>query len=290
MQFLHLKGRLSRLSNCETHALDEIEHLNEADDPRLNDYRNLRWNRKPDARTLDFIVEGRYCVERLLQSDHEVHSILVTKGKRSDILEHAKKTIPVYSLPLSEIRKLVGFDFHRGIMACAKRPALNPMPSFDHKQRKAAITIAMIGISERENVGSIMRTSAALGVQRILLGPNTADPFARRTIRVSMGAVFRLKLYDLSDPVSQLPSLAEQHGLRTIVTTLAEDATPLRDFRLAQHSGILIAGNEAEGVAEEIQKVATDRVIIPMQLGTNSLNVAVATAICLHELTHQLGH
>jgi tRNA G18 (ribose-2'-O)-methylase SpoU len=71
---------------------------------------------------------------------------------------------------------------------------------------------------------------------------------------------------------------------------LAEDATPLRDFRLAQHSGILIAGNEAEGVAEEIQKVATDRVIIPMHQGTNSLNVAVATAICLHELTHQRGH
>ena len=272
------------------HALYEIEQLNEADDPRLSDYRDLRWNRKADAKTRDFIVEGRYCVERLLQSDYAVHSILVTEGKRSEFLERVNKTVPVYSLPLSEIRKLVGFDFHRGIMACAKRPALNSITSFVHEQSNPSITIAMIGISERENAGSIMRTSAALGVQRILLGPNTADPFARRTIRVSMGSVFRLKLYDLCDPASQLPSLAKQHGLRTIVTTLAEDATPLRDFRLAQHSGILIAGNEAEGVAEEIQKVATDRVIIPMHQGTNSLNVAVATAICLHELTHQRGH
>ena len=108
---------------------------------------------------------------------------------------------------------------------------------------------------------------AALGVERILLGPHTADPFARRTIRVSMGTVFRLKLYDLSDPVTQLPDLVERHDLRTIVTTLDQNATPLRDYRLTRQSGILIAGNEAEGVAEEIQKAATDRVIIPMSLG-----------------------
>lgn len=290
MQFFYLNGRRPRLSNHETRFLYEIEQLKEAEDPRLNDYRNLRWNRNPDAMTRDFIVEGRYCVERLLQSDYDVHSVLVMEGKQNEILEHVNKGVPIYSLPPSEIRKLVGFDFHRGIMACAKRPALRPLPAFAHEQSKPAISIAMIGISERENAGSIMRTSAALGVQRILLGPNTADPYARRTIRVSMGAVFRLKLYDLSDPASQLPRLAEQHGLQTIVTTLSEDATPLRDFRLAQHSGILIAGNEAEGIAEEIQKVATDRVIIPMHQGTNSLNVAVATAICLHELIHQLGH
>jgi len=274
---------------CETRVLHDLEPLTNADDPRLESYRNPRWNRQPDATTWDFIVEGRYCVERLLQSDYKVHSVIVAEGKSVEILKSLNRSVPVYSLPPAEIRKLVGFDFHRGFMACAKRPAFKSMAEFEQEMIRPEISIALLGLCERENVGSIMRTAAALGVERILLGPNTADPFARRTIRVSMGTVFRLKLYDLSDPVAQLPDLADHHDLRTIVTTLDQRATPLRDFRLVRQSGILIAGNEAEGVAEEIQKVATDRVIIPMSLGTNSLNVAVATAICLHELSNQLN-
>ncbi|MAI71549.1 MAG: rRNA methyltransferase [Rhodopirellula sp.] len=268
--------------------MHDIEQLKNADDPRLKSYRNQRWNRQPDTKTRDFIVEGRYCVERLLQSDYDVQSVLVTEGKSLEALKHHTKVMPVYSLSSAEIRKLVGFDFHRGIMACAKRRAFKSMTTFEQEIIRPEISIALLGLRERENVGSIMRTAAALGVERILLGPHTADPFARRTIRVSMGTVFRLKLYDLSDPVTQLPNLVARHDLRTIVTTLAQHATPLHDYRLTGQSGILIAGSEAEGVAEEIQQAATDRVIIPMSLGTNSLNVAVATAICLHELRNQL--
>lgn len=267
--------------------MDEIVTLHEAADPRLENYRNLRWNRNPDTKTHDFIVEGRYCVERLLRSNLTVHSVLLTEGRAQMIHEHVPAMVPVYSLPLPEMQKLVGFDFHRGVMACASRPPLHEFTSFKLEDGRSELAIAMLGISERENVGSIMRTSAALGVEHIFIGPQTADPYARRTIRVSMGSVFSLKLYELSDPSSQLQTLANQHQLRTIVSTLATDATPLRDFRLARQSGILIAGNEAKGVAKEIQKIATDRVTIPMQMGTDSLNVAIATAICLHELTQQ---
>lgn len=270
--------------------MHDIEQLKNADDPRLESYRNSRWNRQPDATTRDFIVEGRYCVERLLQSDYDVQSVLITEGKPFEILAHHDNVLPVYSLPPAEIRKLVGFDFHRGIMACAKRPALRSMAAFEREHIGPEIMVALLGLCERENVGSIMRTATALGVKRILLGPKTADPFARRTVRVSMGTVFRLKLYDLSDPSSQLADLAKRQDVHTIATTLDQTATPLRDFRLRRQSVILIAGNEAEGIAEEIQKVATDLVIIPMSQGTNSLNVAVASAICLHELCNQLKH
>ncbi len=290
MQTFHPTDLRFWIPYCEIRIVHETEPLTNADDPRLKSYRNSRWNRHPNAKTHDFIVEGRYCVERLLQSDYDVHSVLVAEGKSVEIPESLDRVVPVYSLPPAEICKLVGFDFHRGVMACAKRPALKPMAAFDQNVARPEITIALLGLCERENVGSIMRTAAALGVERILMSPNTADPFARRTIRVSMGAVFRLKLYDLSDPEGQLPDLVNRHHLRTIVTTLDHSATPLREFRLARQSGILIAGNEAEGVAEEIEQVATDRVIIPMCLGTNSLNVAVATAICLHELSNQLNH
>jgi len=269
-------------------VFNEILRLELATDPKLKNYRNLRWNRKPGPENQHFIAEGRYCVERLLQSRHRVHSVLVTEGKAAEALIWTDGKTPVYSLPSEEMRKLVGFDFHRGVMACGERPALNPCTTLDLGHQKQELAIAIIGVTERENVGSIMRTSAGLGIHRILLGPNTADPFARRTIRVSMGTVFRLQLYDLNSPVSQLAEFTRNDRVRTIVSTLADQATPLRDFRLDQHSGILVIGSEADGVATEIQKAATDRITIPMKLGTNSLNVSIATAICLHELIHQI--
>ena len=269
-------------------VLNEILKLKQATDPKLKNYQDLRWNRKPAPETQHFITEGRYCVQRLLQSQHRVHSVLVTEGKAAEALTWADGETPVYSLPSEEIRKLVGFDFHRGVMACGERPALSPSAALDLGHCKQELIVAIIGVSERENVGSIMRTAAAMGIQRILLGPNTADPFARRTIRVSMGTVFRLQLYDLSSPLSQLTEFTRDDRVKTIVSTLAEQATPLRDFRLGRHSGILVIGNEADGVAEEIQQAATDRITIPMKLGTNSLNVSVATAICLHELINQI--
>ena len=269
-------------------VFNEILRLELATDPKLKNYQNLRWNHKPAPETQHFITEGRYCVERLLQSHHRVHSVLVTEGKAAEALIWADGKTPVYSLPPEEIRKLVGFDFHRGVMACGERPALSPCTALDLGHSKQELAIAIIGVTERENVGSIMRTAAGMGIQRILLGPNTADPFARRTIRVSMGTVFRLQLYDLSSPVSQLAEFTRNDHVRTIVSTLADHATPLRDFRLGRHSGVLVIGSEADGVAKEIQQVATDRITIPMKRGTNSLNVSIATAICLHELIHQI--
>ncbi len=269
-------------------VLHEILKLQGATDPKLQNYQNLRWNRKPAPGVQHFITEGRYCVQRLLQSHHRVHSVLVTDGKATEVLDWVNEKTPVYSLPSEEMKKLVGYDFHRGVMACGERPALSPSSALDLGNSKQELAIAIIGVTERENVGSILRTAAAMGIQRILLGPNTADPFARRTIRVSMGTVFRLQLYDLSSPLSQLAEFTRHDRVRTIISTLAKNATPLRDIRLGRYSGILVVGSEAEGVAEEIQQAATDRITIPMKLGTNSLNVSVATAICLHELINQI--
>jgi tRNA G18 (ribose-2'-O)-methylase SpoU len=142
----------------------------------------------------------------------------------------------------------------------------------------------MLGINQRENLGSMMRTAAALGIENLLIGPRTADPFSRRTIRVSMATVLKQQLYELDQPADQLARLQRTRDVRTIITTLDAGATPLDKFEPDDRKMVLVVGNEAEGVDHATQAIATDRVTIPMQLGTDSLNVAVAAAIIMYQL------
>jgi tRNA G18 (ribose-2'-O)-methylase SpoU len=90
--------------------------------------------------------------------------------------------------------------------------------------------------------------------------------------------------FRFSDPIKQLQQLAESAQVRTIASTLA-GSTPIGQFARDDRPMILMVGNEAQGIDAEIQSLATDRVRIPMQLGTDSLNVSVAAAILMYELT-----
>ena len=102
-----------------------------------------------------------------------------------------------------------------------------------------------------------------------------------------MASVFKQKLYDLSEPEAQLRQLETTKGLRTVVTTLDPSATPLSEFAMDQRDVVLVVGNEADGVDPSIQAAASDRVTIPMRMGTDSLNVAVAAAVFMHQIAEK---
>ena len=258
--------------------------VDDIDDPRLAAYVDLR-HAKAGQRRATFIAEGRLVVRRLIASRYAVASILVQRGNEAEFAAEVQGDVPIYSLSPSAIRDLLGFDFHRGVMACGVR---QPAISMDDFVADAAgnIILAALGISEAENLGSMLRSAAAFGVDQVLLGPRTIDPFARRTIRVSMATALKHHFYDLSDPAAQLEALA-RGGVRTVATTLDQDATPLNRFRRDDRPTVLMLGNEAAGLDVSVQAAATDRVRIPMQLGTDSLNVAVAAAVFLYELTQR---
>lgn len=283
---------------AEISRLTSVTRLDSPTDPRLAPYANLHAKASRVANAIDeatptklslqaeyFVVEGRWCVDRLLQSDHHVESLLVQEGKDlGSITKSLSPETPVYTLPADRIRELVGFDFHRGMMACGIRPRPMDAERSIKPIERAKLALAVLGVTEHENLGSILRSASALGIQNVLIGAGTIDPYARRTIRVSMGTVFGLTLYRLDRPRDQLLSLRKA-GIRTLVTTLATEATPLSEFQASREPAVLIVGNEAFGVAPEIQSLATDRVTIPMKLGTDSLNVSVAAAICMYELS-----
>lgn len=260
-----------------------VIHLRDAADARVSRFANLRHpTAKVDEDT--FVVEGRFCLQRLLASSLDAGSILVERGKESEVANWHHRSIPVYTLPPDEIRRLVGFDFHRGMLGCGTRPKLHRLDELRFQPGHPPIALAVLGVDHQENLGSMMRTAAALGIGHLLIGPATADPYSRRTIRVSMATVFGLRLYELDRPASQLSELHRLRNIRTIATTLDRDATSLDQMRVDPCETVLIVGNESKGIDDSVQQIATDRVTLPMKLGTDSLNVSIAATIFMYEL------
>lgn len=266
-----------------------VHRIDDIGDPRLTPYRNLRGTAGPQG---CFIAEGRMPVRRLIRSKHSVSSVLVPRGVEGEFQCEVPDGTPIYSLPSPRLKELVGFDFHRGVIACGIRPKLPPSDQLrfdsDDGTEKAAglpLALSLIGVAELENVGSILRSAAAMGVRHVLMGPGTADPFARRVIRVSMANVFSLNLYTLTDPAAEIECLAARLNMRTVAATLSSDACHLEDFVPDDRPMMLMVGNEAVGLPAESVAAATEQVTIPMELGTDSLNVAVATAIFLYRMT-----
>jgi tRNA G18 (ribose-2'-O)-methylase SpoU len=272
--------------HVRTRFVPQIIEIDDATDDRLKCYANLHSSAIRLADSSSFIAEGRWCVQRLLESNHAILSVLAERGKETELSSLLADETPLYSLPSDQIRQLVGFDFHRGVLACGRRPTVKDVNELRFRAGAPPVALAALGGSEHENLGSMIRTATALGIEHLLVGPKTVDPFHRRSIRVSMATVFKQNLYRIDQPDRQLGELERSGNVRTIVTTLDRDATPLEALQVDHRESLLIVGNEAAGVDRQIQDLATDRVTIPM-LGTDSLNVSVAAAICMYHLIGQ---
>lgn len=257
------------------------------EDPRLAPYRDLR-NRDPTCHGSVFIAEGRLNVHRLLASDYQTVSVVVQANRENMLPAEIPAHVEVLRLPREAIEQLLGFDFHRGVIACARRRPMQTITEYVDAREKqlsqSSLFVMLCGVNDLENVGSIIRSSAGFGAEGVIIGPGTADPLSRRVLRVSMATALNVPLLLSSDPAADLRHLAREHGIRSIAATLADDAIPLSELD-ARKSTVLVLGNEYAGVPDDIQEACTSRVTLPMQRNTDSLNVAVAAGIFLYQLS-----
>lgn len=260
--------------------------INDKSDPRIAHYLGLRQARSvafSKASSDYFVVEGNLIVKRLIESDYEVESLLVQSGKEHSHAAQVEQSTPVYSMSAELLKSVVGFDFHRGVLACARRRPMKTVRDFLQSDR-TRLALGLLSISDPENLGGMLRTAAALGIDQILLGQNTIDPFSRRVIRVSMATALKHQFYLLDSPVEELLQI-QSGGLEIIASSLELDATALNEFDRNEHAAVLLIGNEANGLDENIQQIARNRVRIPMKQGVDSLNAASAAAILMYQLT-----
>lgn len=252
-----------------------IEDIQDPDDNRLDVFRSLKSsNAVRDARV--FIAEGPTVVERVLKSDYQVTGIVISERKWAGFRSHIPDDVPVYRLRQDLADRLAGFRFHCGVMASVLRRPAEPL---DQILRATGPSLIIAGerIADPENVGSLVRIGAAFGASGVLLSRGSADPFSRRVLRVSMGNVLFLPVMESRDLAVELREM-QSRQYAVCAATLAKPACCLQGFSFPNRT-VLVFGNEFDGLSERVLEVADHRLTIPMQNGTDSLNVAVSAGI-----------
>ncbi|MFN3189342.1 MAG: TrmH family RNA methyltransferase [Aureliella sp.] len=264
-----------------------IQRIESVDDERLDVFRNIRTRNWTEA-SGRFVVEGALLAERLLASSYTCDSILVDEKYR----ERFETQFPhqhIFCLPHREVQQLVGFEFHRGILAAGRRRELASFEDDTFRDQGNEVVALICGIEDPENLGGILRSCAGMGVSRVVVGPGCCDPFSRRALRVAMGTTFWISLFRSQDVEADLRRLrASSVDCRSYAAALTDDSTPLEQVKPSQKS-ILLFGNERTGLPNSVLEAVDERVKITMADSISSLNVGVAAGIFLYHFTRQLG-
>lgn len=267
-----------------------IFHVASASDPRLAPYLAIK-ERDLHQRDNRFIVEGRITVARLIENSRfPIESLFLSETRiepMSDLLAKLDPWVPVYMAPQAVMDQTAGFHLHRGVLALARRETEATCDDLlaSLGQRQPLTLLALIGLSNHDNVGACFRNAAALGADAILLDAQSCDPLYRKSIRVSAGTVLSLPFAHSGDGPSIVSKL--QAADIECWTLTPRGGEPLHTLtpppRLA-----LVLGAEGPGLPPALMDRCR-RVSIAMSPGIDSLNVATAGAIALSHVFASRG-
>jgi tRNA G18 (ribose-2'-O)-methylase SpoU len=256
------------------------------DDPRVDAYRNLR-DRTLRGESI-FVAEGQVLTLRLLASGYAIESLFVADEFADEIAVVLNDRAPLYVSSEKLLLEVVGFPFHRGVLGVGRRGVpLRFHELLARRDRAAPLRLAVCPeITKPENMGLIFRSASALGIDGVLLGERCCDPFSRRCLRVSMGAVLQVPFVKTADLLADLRSLKQSWNVELVGAVLDERAEPLAAVQWSPRTAILF-GNEFDGLPSRCLELCDRRVMIPMRAGVDSLNLGVAAGIFLYQLQSQ---
>jgi tRNA G18 (ribose-2'-O)-methylase SpoU len=258
--------------------------IDDPDDPRLADYRQVR-ERDLVGRQGGFIAEGVVVLEKLIASGrHPLRSVLIAE-KRVESLQPLLADLPdaveVFAACQAVMDTVVGFPIHRGVLAAGVRaePGLDAVLAALPAQ---ALVVGLVGIANHDNMGGLFRNAAAFGADAVLLDDDCCDPLYRKAIRVSVGAALTAPFARAGSAAAMAQRLAAE-GF-TVMALSPAGATELRDVTPSARMAVLF-GAEGPGLPEAVMAQAqTQTVRIAMAGGFDSLNVATTSGIVLHQM------
>lgn len=231
-----------------------------------------------------FIAESPKVIERALDAGYEPVSLLMEKkhidGEGKQILKRIKD-VPVFCAEFDVLTQLTGFKLTRGMLCAMKR---KPLPDVRELCKNKSRIVILDKVMNPTNVGAIIRSAAALGMDAVLLTPGCSDPLYRRAARVSMGTVFQIEWTFLSDDsLDEIKAL----GFKTVAMALKDNSLCVNDPRLvAEKKLAVVMGTEGDGLSDSTISDCDFTVKIPMHHGVDSLNVAAASAVAFYQLGH----
>ena len=266
-----------------------VLQVDDPDDPRLVDYQDI-----PDPVLLRergvFVAESRLVVRELLTHPSlRTRSLLVTKAaleSLGDVIDTRTTDRPIYVGTHQFLKRVVGFNVHRGCLAVGERPQRTTDVELP-QLASARLVVVLEDVGNPDNVGGIFRNAAAFGVSCVLLSPNCCDPLYRKAIRVSIGATLRIPYAYVDDWPSGLRRLQDA-DFTIAALTPHEKATDVESFVAAAPPRIaLMLGTEGPGLSEAAASCADTWVRISIAPEIDSLNVATASGIALHRISEQ---
>ncbi len=229
-----------------------------------------------------FIAESPKVIERALDAGYEPVSCLMEKrhieGEGKQILARIKDT-PVFCAEFDVLTQLTGFKLTRGMLCAMKRKKLPDVREICENKSRIVI---LDKVMNPTNVGAIIRSAAALGMDAVILTPGCSDPLYRRAARVSMGTVFQIEwTFSDDDRLDTIKSL----GFKTVAMALKDNSHAINDSVFADEKKLaIIMGTEGDGLSEQTIADCDFTVKIPMYHGVDSLNVAAASAVAFYQL------
>jgi tRNA G18 (ribose-2'-O)-methylase SpoU len=277
-------------------------------DPRLTDYVRLtdaELRKSLEAEHGLFVAEGEKVIRRAAAAGYRVRSLLATEQKAAALADLAAACGgPAYLVPASVAEQLTGYHVHRGALAAMDR---RPLPTVAEVLATVRTALILEDIVDHTNVGAIFRCAAALGVGAVIVSPRCADPLYRRSVKVSMGAVFAVPWARMEDWHGGLDTVRAA-GFRLLALTPDPDAVPMIAAMTPGPAGppaapvaaapgertALLLGTEGDGLSSRWRRLADQAVRIPMDpgaqaAGVDSLNVVAAAAIACQWLVTRTG-
>lgn len=265
--------------------MNNIIEITDFNAPELDVYARLSevqlLNREFPEKGL-FIAESPKVIERALDAGYEAVSCLMEKkhieGEGRRILERIGD-IPVFCAEFDVLTQLTGFKLTRGMLCAMKR---KPLPTVREICENKSRIVILDKVMNPTNVGAIIRSAAALGMDAVLLTPGCSDPLYRRAARVSMGTVFQIEWTFLTDDsLDEVKKL----GFKTVAMALKDNSLSINDpVLLSEKKLAVIMGTEGDGLSDKTIDGCDFTVKIPMYHGVDSLNVAAASAVAFYQL------
>ena len=244
-----------------------------------------------------FLAETGNVILRALEAGYEPLTMLVETGRLEaeagpvfDSIEKLwgkdkRDTIPVYIADHDVVTQITGYNLVRGLWMSLRRKPEMPLEEFIRDKRRITVLMDVVNPT---NVGAIIRSAAALGMDGALLTHASVDPLTRRAARVSMGTCFQIPWTKATPEESEginLINILHSYGFKTVAMALTEDSTSVDNEEIRANEKLaVLMGSEGPGLPKEVIAASDYRVMIPMYHGVDSLNVAAASAISFWEL------
>ena len=248
-----------------------VKHIKKLKDKKYRDINN------------EYVIEGIKLVAEAIQEEAPIKQIILCddcekdEAIPKDLMYEIAKEECIY-VPEKLFRYISEVEEPQGILAIVEKDPQNTQ--IDYTQD---IIVALDNVQDPGNLGTILRTVDSVGLTQILVSKKTADAFNPKVVRSTMGAIFRVKIIECDDLEKTLKEI-KKHKFKIVASSLQTENTI---YDINYHKKVIIIGNEANGIEQQIQALADEKVKIPMIGKTESLNASVATGIILYEYVRQ---